>query len=514
MKDLWILFGSQTGNAESVAHDVFRAAQGFDIDAACVGMERVGVGDLALACDVLLIVSTTGEGDMPDNALDLWRAVQGDDAPDLSGLNYAVLALGDSLYDEFCRAGKDWDARLAALGAKRLQPRVDCDVEFAENAQAWTQNVLQTLASQRGWNVRQVVPPPVVHVEPGYSRDAPLTATLTARRTLTGTQALREVLHCELDVGVNVQWQAGALLYVFPENDEALVAQVIDALGARPADQVYWQGRRERLDVLLRQHVELRMPSAELCAALAWEAREGEDVLDALRARPVLDAQDALEYMKPLAPRAYSVANATSGGSRDVHLTLTRIAYTHNGREYHGAATRFLAHLPIGGQLRCHFAANRYFAVPADAACDLIMIAAGSGIAPFRAFLQIRAQQNASGRNWLMFGNRNRAQDFLYGHELAAWQTQGVLRLDTAFSRDQAQKMYVQNLIHENGAEIFAWLQRGAHIRLCGSAYPMAADVEAALLEVVAKHGNMRAANAEGYMAILKNDKRFVRDVY
>ena len=514
MADLLILFGSQTGNAESVAQDVYLAAQAYSVDAQCLGMEKITAQDLAQTRDVLLIVSTCGDGDMPDNALPLWQALHTAETPAMQGVHYAVLALGDLLYDHFCAAGKAWDARLDTLGANRLRARVDCDVEFQADATAWTQATLAQLAGLRGWATRNIQPPPRPHTEPGYARDTPLTATLLTRQKLTADHAVREVWHCELELGSDVAWQPGALLYIWPENDAQLVAKIIAALSARPADQVHWQGRRERLDTLLTHHLELRKPGAELLAALAHDAHDGQDVLDCLLARPVLDAQDAVECLKALAPRAYSIANAQQNGNR-VHLTVAHVQYERNGRHYHGAASHFLATLPHGGTLRCHLAANRYFTVPDNPASDLIMIAAGSGIAPFRAFMQQRDKQNARGRNWLIFGNRKGSQDFLYGHEWQARQADGTLdRLSLAFSREQAHKTYVQDLVREHGAELFAWLEQGAYLMVCGSADPMAAEVETALREVIMKHGNMRAADADGYIARLKNDKRHVRDVY
>ena len=373
MADLLILFGSQTGNAESVAQDVYLAAQAYSVDAQCLGMEKITAQDLAQARDVLLIVSTCGDGDMPDNALPLWQALHTAETPAMQGVHYAVLALGDLLYDHFCAAGKAWDARLDTLGASRLRARVDCDVEFQADATAWTQAILAQLAGLRGWATRNIQPPPRPHTEPGYARDTPLTATLLTRQKLTADHAVREVWHCELDLGSEVAWQPGALLYIWPENDAQLVAQIIAALGARPADQVHWQGRRERLDTLLTHHHELRKPGAELLAALALDAHDGQDVLDCLLARPVLDAQDAVECLKALAPRAYSIANAQQNGNR-VHLTVAHVQYERNGRHYHGAASHFLATLPHGGTLRCHLAANRYFTVPDNPASDLIMI--------------------------------------------------------------------------------------------------------------------------------------------
>ena len=511
--DVLVLFASQTGNAESVAQALARQVQAYAVHSVLRSMGEVGVEDLRCARDVLLVVSTCGNGDMPDSAQELWQAVQ-TQAPDLQGVHFAVLALGDCLYDHFCAAGKAWDARLAELGAARLRARVDCDVEFEADAGAWREALLSQLAALRGWTQREVVEVEEKHYAPGYHRDAPLTVPLRARSVLTGKDALREVVHVEIAIEADVTWTAGDLFYVWPENEAALVEEVITALGARGADVVSWQGKRERLDVLLTREIELRTPSSALLEALELPAVAGQDVLDCLHARPILDAQDALELLKPLTPRAYSLANVP-GADHHLALTVGRVRYDARGRHYHGAASNYLATLPPGEHLRGYFFANPYFSVPEDPDAAVIMIATGTGIAPFRAFLQQRAQDGAPGKNWLFFGDRYAQQDFLYGNEMKAWQKSGVLtHLSLAFSRDQAEKVYVQHLLRAQGAEIFAWLEAGASVFVCGNAQTMAHDVDSALHDVKAEHGKMRAANAAAYIARLKNDKRYVRDVY
>ena len=510
--DVLVLFASQTGNAERVAQAVWQQLQGFAVESALLSMGEADVETIRGARDVLLVVSTCGEGDMPDSARALWQALA-TQAPDLQGVHFALLALGDCLYDDFCGAGKRWDARLAALGAVRLRERVDCDVEYEADAQAWTQAVLAQLADRRGWSRRVAIPVVREEMPPGYSREDPLAVRLLERQVLTGAGALREVVHVELDVCREVTWTPGDIVYIWPENPAELVAQIIAALDARGADQVSWQGRRERLDTLLARHLEVSTPSPALQAALGLTAQAGADVLECLRARPVLDAQDAVELLKPLSPRAYSIANV-QGADHRMALTVGHVQYERHGRWHYGAASHFLATAPMGTTMRAFLAANRYFSVPADGS-DMIMIATGTGIAPFRGFLQERAQRNARGRNWLFFGERQKSCDFLYGNELQLWQENGVLdRLDLAFSRDQHEKVYVQHLLRAQGAALFAWLEAGAFLFVCGSKAPMAEEVDGVLHEVVAEHGNMPAANAAAYIARLKNDKRYVRDVY
>ncbi|MDO5091549.1 MAG: sulfite reductase flavoprotein subunit alpha [Cardiobacteriaceae bacterium] len=502
--NLTILYATQTGNAALVGQWTQAAANAYAVDARLAAFDEVDLP--ALQGDVLLIISTTGEGDMPDMAQTLWHSLH-DRAPDLRALRFAVLALGDSLYDHYCKAGKDWDAKLADLGGVRLGERTDCDVEFEDTAQRWIAARLDALANEHGWEKRETAPSPVT---PGHSRQHPLPLVLRARQTLTAANAIREVVHCELQTPPGTTWQPGALLHILPENPPELVDAALQILGARAADRVYWQGRNYALGDLLCREVELRLPGQEFLRALGMECPRG-DVLECLRAGIVLDVQDAVDALEPIRARTYSVASIPD----TLALTVGRVHFEKNGKHYAGIASNWLADIPPGTPIRGWLHDNPQFALPEDDATPMLMIATGTGIAPYRGFLQERARRHASGKHWLIFGDRHEQSDFLYRDEWLAWQRDGLLhKLTPAFSRDQKTKIYVQHRLHEHGAEVFQWLENGACLYVCGDARRMAADVDAALHEIVRKHGNMRAADAAAYLAKVKNDKRYRRDVY
>lgn len=501
--DLTIVYATQTGNAAMVAEWTLAAAQGYVVDVRLRGMDEMTAADWQ--GDALVIISTTGEGAMPDMALSVWQHLQ-QAAPNLRGMRFALLALGDSLYDYFCQAGKDWDARLAELGAKRLAERTDCDVEFEADARAWIDARLQALAREHGWQKREVAQ---AEAPPGYSREQALTAVLRSRRVLSGARSLREVVHCELEMPAQYRWQAGDLLYVLPENPEPLVDAALQILNARAADRVYWRGHYYALGDLLRTEVELRLPGRDFLRALGMECARG-DVLDCLRAGIVIDTQDAVEALEPIRARVYSIASA-----QDIlALTVGRVQFESRGKSYRGIASNWLADLPPGAAIRGWLARNVHFHLPEDDEKAIIMVATGTGIAPFRGFMQAREARAAKGGHWLFFGDRYRDSDFLYREEWQAWQASGLLdQLSLAFSREQAEKFYVQDALRAQGAEVFAWLENGACLYVCGSP-AMAKDVESAVHEIIAKHGNMCAADAAAYVARLKNDKRYCRDVY
>lgn len=503
-RNLNILYATQTGNAAMVGTWAQTAAQTYIANVNLAALDETDAS--ALHGDVLLIISTTGEGAMPDMAQSLWQSLL-ENPPDLQALRFAVLALGDSLYDQYCQAGKDWDARLAALGATRLAERVDCDVEFEATARAWIAARLQALACEHGWEARELAAAPAAQ---GHSREHPLPVTLRSRQTLTGEGALREVVHCELATPAGTTWQAGGLLHILPENPPDLVAAALQVLGARAADRVYWQGRHHALGELLRHEIELRLPGQDFLRALGMECPRG-DVLDCLRAGIVLDVQDAVNALEPMRARVYSIASIPD----TLALTVGRVHFQKNGKHYAGIASNWLADIAPGTPIRAWLHDNPLFTTPDDDDAAMLMIATGTGIAPFRGFMQERARRNARGKHWLIFGDRHRQTDFLYEEEWFHWQQTGLLhKLSLAFSRDQSEKIYVQDVLRAHGAEVFAWLETGACLYVCGDARRMAIGVDAALHEIVSKHGNMCAADAAAYVARLRNDKRYRRDVY
>lgn len=534
---LSVLYGTQTGNAEGVARDAAAAAkaQGFDVTVS--GLDEVTLEQFAGLKHVLLITSTYGEGEMPDNAELFWDAITSTLAPRLEGMSFGVLALGDTGYDGFCQAGKLLDTRLEQLGATRLIARVDCDVDYEVPATEWVQNAVGSLVTVAGASGSPGTPPPSAVARSGWTRKNPFTAVLPVNRLLSGPGSAKEIRHYEFALADSgITYEAGDALAVIPENDPALVEAIAEHF--RVGTDTLVDG--EPLGELLGRRYEISTPSKDLLGEVETRAENeefsyvlrggvketlerwlyGKDILDILRiGDDQLSLEEFVGLLKPLAHRAYSISSSALAHPGHIHLTVAAVRYHNAGRGRGGVCSTFLAD-------RCHSAKiflqpNKSFRVPTDGAVPMIMVGPGTGVAPFRAFLQERDQQGATGRNWLFFGDQHRAHDFIYEEELTAWQSRGLLtRLDLAFSRDgdagtaDGAKLYVQNRMRENGKELFGWLQDGAHFYVCGDASRMAKDVDKALHEVVAEHGGLSADAATEYVNTLKREKRYVRDVY
>jgi sulfite reductase (NADPH) flavoprotein alpha-component len=535
VRTLHILYGSQTGNAESVANDTAAAAKTHGLKAVLTSMDAIDSAAFATMDTVLIITSTYGEGEMPDNAQMLWEAVSAESMPQLPNLQFSVLALGDSGYDLFCQAGIDWDNRLAALGAKRLAERVDCDVEFEAAAEAWIRSVIPQLSNHEISVVDTAHPVE----QPQYNRKNPFPAKLLVNRLLTAENSSKETRHYEISIqGSGLSYQAGDALCVVPTNCPELVADILQAIGCNGDEIEPIHGEATRLFDALRTQFEIKSPSKELVQEIATRSGNqelngllstgdkdalanylwGRDILDLLRqnANCEFTAAEFIALLKPLQHRAYSISSSGNLYPDTVHLTVASVRYNSHGRQHKGVCSTFLADL-VNEQteVRCFFTPNKVFRVPDDNSLPMIMVGPGTGIAPFRAFLQERQYRKATGKNWLFFGDRNAATDFIYQQELVKLQTKGLLtRLDLAFSRDQAEKIYVQDKMREHGAELFAWLQQGGYFFVCGDAYQMAKDVDKALHDIIAEQGQLSEQQAVDYVNQLKKDKRYVRDVY
>lgn len=545
LKPLYILYGSQTGNAEALAYRCGELAQQYAMAAKVCDMSSITAEDLPKMERLLLITSTYGEGEMPDNAQVLWTEIAADGAPKLDNIYYAVLALGDSGYDDFCEAGKLWDARLAALGGQRISARTDCDTDYETPAEQWFATVLPVI-SGKGTQTKQsgVLPAAspakasAARTSP-YNRNNPFAARLKHKRLLSGAASGKQIFHYEIDLTDSGEhYDAGDVLHVFPVNRPALVAELLTLLQAEADTQVSWQGKTYPLGELLRDKTEIRVPSRDFLAAFVpatgdaslqtlftqrersgWEAFiYGKDMVDLLRAYPqvTFTPQTFTDTLKPLSARAYSISSSIHKHPGEVHITVGAVRYQLADRTHHGTASTWLADmLAEGDELRGYFMPNKNFSIPEHGDTAMIMVGPGTGIAPFRAFLQEREALGACGDNWLFFGDRTRQDDFIYETELQLMQESGLLtRLDLAFSREQAEKIYVQDKMREHGAALFQWLERGAHFYVCGDASRMAKDVDKALHEIVAAHGNMDSEGAEQYINALKKAKRYVRDVY
>jgi len=532
-----ILYGTQTGNAESVAVDAATAAKSHGLLPVVKSMDEIEVDTLAKMEYLLIITSTYGEGEMPDNAQMLWDAMNADTAPKMDNTQFSILALGDTSYDLFCKAGKDWDNRLAELGAKRLYDRVDCDVEFDEAAAEWISQVIPMMAD--GATVSVVAGESSVSDKPKYNRKNPFSSLITVNRLLTSEKSSKETRHYEFNLADSgLTYEAGDALNVVPQNCPDLVADIVSAISCTGKEDEPVNGETMSLAEALRTYFEIKLPSKELIQEIANRSGDqelngllksndksaladylwGVDTLDLLLRFPGMQfsAAEFLALLKPLQHRAYSISSSGKMHPDSVHLTVASVRYNANGRDHKGVCSTYMADLvDKDTEVKIFFSPNKSFRVPEDDSLPMIMVGPGTGIAPFRAFLQEREFRKASGKNWLLFGDRNSATDYIYQEEIEAMQEKGVLtRLDLAFSRDQQEKIYVQDRMLENGAEMFAWLEQGGSFFVCGDATYMAKDVDKALHNLIAEHGNKTAEQAVDYVNQLKKEKRYVRDVY
>ncbi|QWF71539.1 sulfite reductase flavoprotein subunit alpha [Methylomonas paludis] len=534
---LHILYGTQTGNSESLANDAAAKAKSHGLLPIVKSMDKVEIGQLAGMAYLLIITSTYGEGAMPDNAELLWDAANSEAAPNLEGINYSVLALGDTSYDLFCQAGIDWDNRLQELGATRIFDRVNCDVDFEAPAAQWLSEVIPLMAE--GAETVAVIDTDAPAAKSTYNRKNPFPAKLQVNRILTALDSSKETRHYEISIaGSDLSYEAGDALCVIPSNCPDLVQDILQALNCNGDEEEPVNGELLTVAEALRSYYEIKLPGKEFLEEIAKRSGDqelnallnsgdkeklsaylwGRDILDLLLQFPGAEfsAAEFLRLLKPLQHRAYSISSSGKKHPDTVHLTVASVRYSGHGRQHKGVCSTYLADLVTADtDVKIFFSPNSNFRVPSDDSLPMIMVGPGTGIAPFRAFLQERQFRQASGKNWLFFGDRNAATDFIYREEIETLQAEGVLtRLDLAFSRDQEQKIYVQDRMIEHGAELYAWLEQGGYFFVCGDAYRMAKDVDQALHEVIRIHGKKSLLEAVEYVNQLKKDKRYVRDVY
>jgi sulfite reductase (NADPH) flavoprotein alpha-component len=532
-----ILYGSQTGTAESVAEEAAIIAKTHGLKPIVQSMDEIEAAEMATMQYLLIITSTYGEGEMPDNAQILWEAIKFSEAPRFENTHYSVLALGDTGYDLFCQAGIEWDNRLEALGAKRLYSRVDCDVDFEAAAESWINRVMPLISEGVSNSLVDIDTP--VKDKPKYGRKNPFSATMTLNRKVTAENSSKEIRHYEISIaGSGLGYEAGDALCVIPTNCPELVEAIINAIGCRGDENISIKDKLINLREALRTHFEIKLPSKELLEAIAERSGNqalkecltladndkmsdylwGRDTIDLLWQNPEIEfsAAEFIARLKPLQHRAYSISSSGKMFPDSVHLTVASVRYESQGHKHKGVCSTYLADI-VGEstQVKVFLTPNKSFRVPEDNNLPIIMVGPGTGIAPFRAFLQERAFRKATGKNWLFFGDRHSATDFIYQHELEAMQAKGLLnRLDLAFSRDQNEKIYVQDKMREQGAELFTWLEEGGSFFVCGDAYRMAKDVDKALHDIVEQHGHQSTEEAIDYVNQLKKEKRYVRDVY
>lgn len=536
-----LISASQTGNARRVAE-----ALRDDLLAAKLNVNLVNAGDYKfkqIASEKLLVIvaSTQGEGEPPEEAVALHKFLFSKKAPKLNGTAFAVLGLGDTSYEFFCQAGKDFDSKLAELGGERLLDRVDADVEYQAAASEWRARVVETLKSRVPKDspahaaVAATGAVNEIYTSP-YSKEAPLTASLSVNQKITGRNSEKDVRHIEIDLGDSgLRYQPGDALGVWYQNDPELVKELVELLWLKGDESVTVDGKTLPLSEALQWHFELTVNTANIVENYATLTRSetllplvGDKaklqhysattpIVDMVRFSPAqLDAQALIDLLRPLTPRLYSIASSQSEVESEVHVTVGVVRYDIEGRARAGGASSFLAdRVEEEGEVRVFIEHNDNFRLPANPETPVIMIGPGTGIAPFRAFMQQRAADDAPGKNWLFFGNPHFTEDFLYQVEWQRYVKEGVLtRIDLAWSRDQKEKVYVQDKLREQGAELWRWINDGAHIYVCGDANRMAKDVEQALLEVIAEFGGMDTEAADEFLSELRVERRYQRDVY
>ena len=537
---LTILVGSQTGNAKGVAESVKAQAEARGIPVSLVTMNDYKPKQLKKETHVLIVTSTYGEGEPPEAAADLHAQLKGGKIGKLFGLQFAVLGLGDSSYEFFCQTAKDFDAFFEKAEATRLQDAAILDVDYRAAADVWAASFLDKLAATLTAAPAAAAVAGSAVIAAGhsaYDKFNPFAATLSTNQKITGRDSTKDIRHFEINLeGSGITYQPGDALAVWFDNDAAVVAEILALTGLTGDEQVTVSGKAAALSDALTNQFELTRLHAAFITGLAEISADDKlkalaadkdetrkfaanaQIVDVLKRFPTkLTAEQLVGLLRALSPRLYSIASAQSEVEEEVHLTVGVVRYPQeDGSVRSGGASSFLAdRVSEGGEVRVFVEHNDNFRLPADSNTPVIMVGPGTGIAPFRSFIQERDAQGAEGKNWLFFGNPHFTQDFLYQVEWQKYVKSGLLtKIDLAFSRDQANKIYVQDKLKAKGAEVWQWLQEGAHFYVCGDANRMAKDVHDALVNIVVEHGGKNAEQAEEYVNELRRAKRYQRDVY
>ena len=542
-KTLTILYASQTGNAKGVASKLAESAKAVGISVILKNTADYKVKSIKNETHLLIVASTNGEGEAPDDAIEFHEFLLGKKAPKLPNLSYSVLALGDSSYEFFCQTGKDFDERLKALGAKQVAPRIDCDVDYDSESDSWTLSIIENLKeelTQSSAPLAAVVDLPTAGATSQYSKQNPYAAEFSLSQKITGRDSAKDVRHIEIDLGESgLTYQVGDALGVWFENDANLVAELIATLKLTGEEKVKLKvdGANQVFTLTDALTTELEITQTAPAFVEFWAKISGDKALTAIAADKTsareyagehqiidvvkaaiteIDPQFFVEALRKITPRLYSIASAQSEVEEEVHLTVGLVSFDANGEDRTGGASSFLANrLDEGQKVRVFVEHNDNFRLPQSDDTPVIMIGPGTGVAPFRAFMQEREARDASGDNWMFFGDQTFTQDFLYQVEWQNYLKSGLLtRMDVAFSRDQAEKVYVQDRLKEQASEVFAWLERGAHLYICGDANRMAKDVHQTLVDIIAEHGKLTVEQAEDYLKSLRSNKRYQKDVY
>ncbi|MFK7909902.1 MAG: sulfite reductase flavoprotein subunit alpha [Akkermansiaceae bacterium] len=532
-----ILWGSQTGNSEILAKKTGKVLTKAGFNPEVVDMAGYKVDQLPKEQIVLIITSTYGDGEPPDNAMDLHAAVLAEDAPRLDGVKYSVLSLGDTDYPDFCQCGIEFDERFASLGAEKIVARVDCDVDFDDAYSGWQKSLLAILGTQASTAEAEETDEPQ-----GFGKKNPFPSEILANYNLNGAGSAKQTHHVELSLeGSELEYEVGDALGVFALNPPEVVDEIIAALPFNTNEDVpFPDGSEGSLREALIKHYDIRKLTKLFVEK--WQARSGspmlraivesgdrEEMNDFIWGRELIDlvvdhpadfedGEDFVGHLKKLQPRLYSIASSPKAHPGEVHLTVGIVRYHSHYRDRGGVCSTFLSDRSDGLKPGVFVHNNKAFRVPENPDADVIMVGPGTGIAPFRAFLeerQITGNNGGKGRNWLLFGDQHEETDFLYREELQAMQENGTLnRLDTAFSRDQDKKIYVQDRMREFAPELWEWLTHGGYFYVCGDASRMAKDVDAALHQIAQTEGGMSEEQAVEFIKTLRSEKRYARDVY
>lgn len=536
---LTIIYASQTGNAKGVAEALKNEADANGIAVELFDASDYKCKNLAKETHVIIVASTNGEGEAPDNAIELHEFLQSKKAPKLANLKYAVIALGDSSYEFFCQTGKDFDSYLSKLGATAFLERLDCDVDYEAPASEWRKQALEKVKETLSASDSQVVQLPVgqsAHVESPWNKQTPYTASLLTSQKITGRDSGKDVRHIEIDLeGSGITYQPGDALGVWYENSSALVAAILEQVGLSGIESIELDGESISIHSALVNKFEITASNPQLVTKYSElsgskklqklvedkdklrEYAGNTQMIDVLKEKKTkLTAEELASLFRKLTPRLYSIASSQAEVEDEVHLTVGLVEYQQGEETRYGGASHYLTHrLEEGDKVKVFIEHNNNFKLPQDDNTPVIMIGPGTGIAPFRSFIQEREARDAEGKNWLFFGDRTFTQDFLYQVEWQKFLKSGVLtKLDVAFSRDQAEKVYVQDRILENAAEVWQWLQQGAYLYVCGDANRMAKDVHEALISVAEQQGKLGRDQAEAFINDLRKAKRYQRDVY
>jgi sulfite reductase (NADPH) flavoprotein alpha-component len=540
---LTVLYGSQTGNSKHEAKAFSKQISSTGALTNLISMSDYKPRKIKDETHLVVFVSTHGEGDAPDDAVELFEFLGSKKAPKLPNLQYAVVGLGDTSYEFFCQTGKDFDSRLSALGAKPITARLDCDVDYADDIAAWSQTVTSLLIASLTPNIPTKAINPIAinqmaesHSENPYSKQNPFSASLISCLKITGRDSVKDIQHVEISLeNSGLQYSPGDSLGVYFKNDSAVVERIIKATGTHGDDSVSIKEEALILKIALQEKRELTLSYPGFVKAYLAATKDAKlqaiiddkpvlrtfleerQIVDIVEQFPsVIGAQQLVDALRPISPRLYSIASSQHEVDDEVHLTVAHIDYEAFGTRHQGGASGFLAtRLEEGAQVEVFVENNNNFRLPPNPDTPIIMVGPGTGIAPFRAFLQEREASDAEGKNWLFFGNPSFTQDFLYQVEWQGYLKSGLLsKVSLAFSRDQAQKIYVQDRLLENGKAVFEWLEQGAHFYVCGDAMHMAKDVEKALLSIIQTHGKKSELDAKQYVVNMRKSKRYQKDVY